>query len=284
MFGGVAGLTKDPRRALIRENTITVACGKCIDCRLKRAREWSLRCMHEVKTSGPSSFVTLTYRDAPASLEYRDFQLFMHRLRKRLAGAGRFFMCGEYGDTFGRAHFHAILFNCVFSDRVRLPGGKDYALYRSDLLDDLWGHGFASVGDVSLDSAGYVARYALKKITGPEAGSFYQFVTEDGEIIDREPPFCQASLKPGIGYHWFQRYHSDVFPCDFLVYRGQRFPVPRYYSKLMERLDAPAYEAITRVRKRAMVARADHPDNSPRRQKARQEFRQEVSKLKRGSL
>lgn len=284
-FGGVAGLTKDPRFALVEGMTLTVKCGKCMDCRLSFAHEWSLRVMHEVKTSGPSSFVTLTYDDAhlpvDQSLNYRHFQLFMHRLRKRLPGGGRFLMCGEYGDDFGRPHYHAILFNVEFGDRQYLSSKDGVKLYTSKLLADLWQLGFVTVGDVTLDSASYVARYSTKKITGPAAGAVYQFVTLEGEVVDREPPFLHSSNRPGIGYDWFARYHSDVFPCDYLVHGGKKFPVPRYYSKLMERLDAGAYEGITRVRKRAMVARRDDVESSPRRLMVKQEYRRLISKAKR---
>ena len=256
LFEGKRGLTKDPRKAL-SSATITVACGKCIDCRLAYSREWALRCMHETQVSGDGSFVTLTYDDEHLpedwDLHYRDFQLFMHRLRKRIPRSGRFFMCGEYGDEFGRPHFHSILFNCVFSDRVfyKTVDGVDY--YTSDLLSRLWGNGFCLLGDVTMASAGYVARYNLKKITGPAAGAAYQFVTPDGVVVDRTPPFSQSSLKPGIGAAWFEKFHADIFPCDFLVYAGKKFPVPRYYTTLYERMSERGAERVKK--KRAVSAR-----------------------------
>lgn len=284
-FNGVAGLTKDSRKSLRGGRPITVKCGRCINCRLSYSHEMSLRCVHEAKTAGPSIFVTLTYDDehlpSDWNLIYRDFQLFMHKLRKSVPGAGRFFMCGEYGDEFGRPHYHAILFRCDFPDKVfsRQRDGVDY--YTSDTLSKLWGHGYVLIGDVTLASAGYVARYNLKKITGPEAGSAYQFLTEDGEVIDREPPFCRMSLRPGIGYEWFQRYHSDVFPCDFMVHGGKKFPVPRYYTKLLERMDADSAEAVKAQRRRSMIERGVSPDSTSRRLRDRWEFSELTSKQKR---
>lgn len=265
---GKRGLTKDARKALSGRQ-LTVACGKCIDCRLSYAREWALRCMHEQQTSGDSIFVTLTYDDDHLpddwNLHYKHYQLFMHKLRKRVPHAGRFFMCGEYGETNFRPHFHAILFNCDFADKVYYKTVDGVKYYTSEKLAQIWGHGFCLIGDVTLASAGYVARYNLKKITGPAAGAAYQFVTPDGVIVDRRPPFSESSLRPGIGYEWFQRYHSDVFPCDYMVHAGRKFPVPRYYTKLYEALSADDAEAVKKVRRAGMKDRKHHPDFTSRR-------------------
>lgn len=284
---GKAGLTKNAKKAILvlgQPSFITVACGKCTNCRLQRSYEWSLRIMHEKKVTGDAVFITLTYNDdnvpSDYGLHYDDFQLFMHRLRKRIPGAGRFFMSGEYGDEFGRPHFHAILFNCDFPDKVlwKVVDGNPY--YTSKMLDGLWlNKGFATIGDVSITSAGYVARYAMKKITGPESGAVYQYADADGEIHDRVPPFCHMSLKPGIGFEWFQRYHSDVFPADHLVYDGRKFPVPRYYTKLWEAMQAapglmgttPKFQRVKRLRANVARDMKDHPDNQPRRLFVRQE-------------
>lgn len=274
-FGGVRGLTKDPRMAL-SSRQLTVACGKCMECRLSRAHEWALRCMHEAQMHDDNLFVTFTYSDENLpvgfSLDYRDFQLFMHRLRKRVPGAGRFLMCGEYGDDFGRPHYHAILFGCRFSDRKLYKETDKGPLFTSEKLTDLWGLGHVTFGDVTLDSAGYVARYTTKKITGPAAGAAYQWSDpETGEVFDRPPPFLKCSLKPGIGATWFEKFHADVFPCDFMVMDGKKFSVPRYYTNLYERMDLDAHEKVKRLRRRKARAMKLHPDNSSRRLRDRNE-------------
>lgn len=275
-FGGVRGLTKDAKLALglvdlALQRSIVVACGKCMECRLARAREWSLRCGHEASLYDDNCFITLTYSDeflrGDNSLWYPDFQGFMHRLRKRMPGAGRFLMCGEYGDQFGRPHFHAILFNCDFKDKVffgRNARGDD--LFTSELLDALWERkGHATLGAVTLQSAGYVARYSTKKIYGPGTDHVYDFTDQWGEVHERVSPFLHASNRPGIGYEWFQRYHSDVFPCDELVFDGRKFPVPRYYTKLYDLLDEHGAARVKRERARVSREHRFHPDRSSRR-------------------
>lgn len=213
-------------------NCFNLPCGQCVECRLERSRQWAARCMNEAQLHERNCFITLTYRNDPVSLNYRDFQLFMKRVRK-MFGSVRFFMCGEYGENFSRPHFHAILFGIDFTD------GRSYGrrFRRSAVLDSLWTHGFASVGSVTFESAGYVARYSMKKITGDLAEDHYRYVDPDtGVIIDRVPEFCHMSLKPGIGANWVSKYLSDVYPTGEMVVRGVLSKSPRYYDILYKRV------------------------------------------------
>jgi len=189
-----------------------IACGQCSGCRLERSRQWAVRCMHEASLHEKNSFVTLTYKDAPESLEYRDFQLFMKRLRK-VRGRCRFYMGAEYGEQRGRPHFHALLFGVAWPDGVYLgksPSG--FKLFRSAQLSALWPQGFASVGDVTFESAAYVARYCMSVITGDKAVEHYG---------GRKPEFGRMSLRPGIGRAWIDKYgRSDVLPDGNVVVNG----------------------------------------------------------------
>lgn len=227
-----------------------LACGQCIGCRLKRSKAWAVRCMHESQTAGESCFVTLTYDDAhlPSqnSLNYRDYQLFCKRLRKR-CGKFRFFMCGEYGEQYSRPHFHACLFGINFPDKVlfrTLPSGSK--IYTSAILESLWPFGYSSVGDVTFESAAYVARYVCKKVTGPDADSHYLRVDPtSGEVYSLTPEFARMSLKPGIGAEWFKRYGAtDVFPHDRVVIAGREVSVPKFYDRLLEVQDPDLFESI----------------------------------------
>lgn len=192
-----------------------------------------MRCMHEAQMHEQSSFVTLTYNDeslVSPSLQYRDFQLFMKRLRRQV-GPVRFFACGEYGDEL-RPHFHALLFGLGFPDRKRLKKN----LYRSPLLEKVWTHGYSSVGSVTYQSAAYVARYSCSKVTGAAAVDHYKRAdVGTGEVLDVVPEFGRMSLRPAIGYTWFQKYWPEIARArDGVVVGGKRLPVPRYYDKLLE--------------------------------------------------
>ena len=266
---------------------IEIPCGQCIGCRLRRAQEWTLRIEHESRMWPQNCFVTLTYgRDRlppGGSLDHRDFQLFMKRLRKAFRPFPiRFFMCGEYGPMNLRPHFHACLFNVDFRDRI--PQGKSGAgvvFFRSPLLEKLWPHGYSSVQDLNSSAASYCARYVLDKVTGDAAEAHYRTVDADGVIWDRKPEYCAMSLKPGIGATWWQKFDGDVYRHDVAVMSGREYSPPRYYDKLLKK-SSEAYRLDEIEYKRAVRAKKSVADSTPERLAVREEVHKaRVSSLKR---
>ncbi|AXH75429.1 MAG: replication initiator protein [Microviridae sp.] len=210
---------------------VKLPCGQCAGCRIDRAREWTIRCMHEASCHEKNSFVTLTYSDenipAGNTLVYEDFQLWIKRLRKHTQTPLRYFMCGEYGSQTERPHYHALIFGYQFPDLQ--PWGitpQGHQTYRSATLEKLWWQGNSLIGQVTKQAAGYIARYSLKKVTGNLADAHYN---------GRTPEFARMSLKPGIGATWFDKYKSDCLPCDYIIHDGIKMPVPRYYENLYTR-------------------------------------------------
>ena len=177
----------------------------------------------------------------------------MKRLRKRVRSRIRFFHCGEYGDMSRRPHYHAVLFGFDPPDKQRWTVSASNPLYISPLLNETWGMGFVTVGEVSFESAAYVARYCVKKITGAGASSHYKGMNpETGELFDLEPEYCTMSRNPGIGKKWFERFSADVYPDDFIVVGGVKMRPPRAFDKYLEVLDGDLYDSV----KYRRVARA----------------------------
>ena len=162
--------------AEIAANTaLVVPCGQCLGCRLDKANDWAIRCVHEAKLHLQNCFITLTYKPAflPAdnSLHRDHLQLFFKRLRRYLSYHDnlkiRFLCCGEYGSLNFRPHYHILCFGWFPSDVRRLKTvAAGYNLFRSPLLEELWPYGFNVVGAVTFESARYVAKYSLKKQIG----------------------------------------------------------------------------------------------------------------------
>lgn len=200
--------------------------------------------MCEAQLHDSNSFITLTYSEDRFSLDYTDFQRFMKRLRSRFnKSVIRFYMCGEYGETNSRPHFHACLFGFSFPDLVYLRKTETGCkLYRSATLEELWPYGFSSVGEVTFESAAYVARYVMKKVSGSE--SHHEIIDPDsGEVFRRVKEFARMSLggrqrRGGIAKPWLMRFMKDVYPHGKIVVNGHECKPPRYFDKLYRLSDA----------------------------------------------
>ncbi|AXL15403.1 replication initiator protein [Microviridae sp.] len=226
-----------------------IPCGQCIGCRLNYSRQWAIRCIHEAQMHKNNCFITLTFspealaaRKNPQSLEMREFQLFMKRLRKKYGEGIRFFHCGEYGEKNKRPHYHALIFGHDFDDKQLWNQKNGIKLYISDELKQLWPYGFSTIGDVTFESAAYCARYVLKKVTGDAAADHYTYTEpETGEVINIKPEYCTMSRKPGIGYNWLQKFKTDVYPHDYVVIRDKiKVKPPRYYDSLLSEAELKA--------------------------------------------
>lgn len=184
--------------------------------------------MHE-----ESSFITLTISDDHIGdnvLRYRDFQLFIKRLRKHIEKESHgqtkisVLCAGEYGDRTKRSHWHCLVFGWKPKD-LRSPqtNHEGDPVYASDTLDKIWGKGITATGDVTLKSAGYCARYALKKLQhGPDQNNRYA-------------PISRRSSKNAIGKKWIEKFWPDCFNKGYITYEGKKFPIPRYYERWLQK-------------------------------------------------
>ena len=250
-----------------KDRPVTVRCGQCVGCRLQRAQDWTLRLVHESQMHEKSCFVTLTYapENLPpdGSLQVKDFQRFMKRLRKK-HGKLRYFHCGEYGDENLRPHYHAILFGEDFRLGAELLKSEPYPLWTQKGLEETWSQGFVVVGGVNYSTAAYCARYAMKKRTGPAAKERYARVDPTtGETWYVRPEYITMSLKPGIGATWLEKFSGDVYPSDEVIHDGRQYRPPKFYDRSLEEKDLEELKT-----KRVRRAKKYTADSTPERLRA----------------
>lgn len=221
-------------------------------------------------------FITLTYSDANlpkgGTLVPAHPQSFIRALRRHLSGVRiSFYLCGEYGDTAGRPHYHALIFGW-FPPDAALWKDEPNRFYTSATVEKLWGRGFTSVGHVTHETAAYTARYVLKKVHKIGGIAYYERVDErTGEISRVEPEFARMSLNPAIGKRWYQKFKTDCFPSDFITSQGEKFAVPKYYYTLLKRESEAEYASVKASRfKKSLEPRAVR-EKSPERLKVREE-------------
>lgn len=235
--GGIVFNASGPGSAKI----IAINCGQCSGCALDYGRQFAIRAMHESQMHLRNSFITLTiddeHLDELETIRKTDWQKFAKKLRHKM-GPFRFLMCGEYGEKLGRPHYHALLFGIDFhEDREPTKDSESgNPLWKSKILDETWGMGKHNpIGQITFESAAYVAKYALKKIKGDKAKKHY------GE---KEPEFALMSRNKGIGNSWFQKYYRDIYNQDTVEMNGKMMRPPKYYDGLYAKMEPEKMERI----------------------------------------
>ena len=129
--------------------------------------------------------------------------------------------------------------------------------------EKIWGKGFVTIGDLTFDSAAYVASYTMKKANLPTSKNpevlerqrttyrrYERTDTETGETWNVKPEYATMSRRPGLGSSWFEKYKGDIYPHDFAIGNGQKFRPPKYYDTLLEQEDKPKFQEIQETRRR----------------------------------
>ena len=251
-FRAPGGEVRFSRSGAYRDLPITVSCGNCWGCRLERSRQWAVRCVNEAQMHERNCFITLTYDEKhlppDRSLQVSDWQDFAKRTRKKI-GKFRYMHCGEYGEKNGRPHYHASIFGWDLRESWELFETTDAgdSLYTSPILTELWPNGLHAIGELTFESAAYVARYIMKKITGDKAFVRYgeEVDQETGEVRLRlHPEYTTMSRKPGIGKSWIDKYMDDVYPSDEVIVNGRSCPPPKYYDQQYEKINPKGFAAV----------------------------------------
>jgi hypothetical protein len=240
--------------------SMLVPCQQCMECRINKQRQWSTRMVHEAKMHDESCFLTLTisdeHRNPTHSVDKRDMQLFMKKLRKHLEPKKiRVFFCAEYGSTTLREHYHAIIFGYMPIDKKEFQKNKQgNMLYTSESLSKIWAKGHVTIGEFNSTTADYCAKYVTKAYIGADKENAYNWIDGDtGEVIQRTPPFQSSSRRPGLGVDFFKKYKSDMYNEDHAIVDGKPRPIPKAYDRLFKAEHPEEFQIIKRKRNDAFT-------------------------------
>ncbi len=228
---------------------IQVPCGTCILCRQEQSRQWAVRIAHEAQQHEKNSFVTLTYADHQlpnhGSLDYSHLQLFFKRVRK--AGHKiRYYAVGEYGDTTQRPHYHLCMFGQDWTERRIIIREEPHMLWTSLELEELWGKGQVTVGELNYKTASYTAGYIHKKLNKKQ--TYVRMDAGTGELIAVAQPRALMSRKPGIGHDWYQSWKKYTYDHDHVVLGGTPGKPPKYYDNKLKTENEKKYNEIKKER------------------------------------
>ncbi len=246
----------NPKRRKHFTEQLRVPCGKCIGCLLDKANDWATRCYCEIQGWEDNCFITLTYNDKHIpknrDLIKKDLQDFWKRLRYYYQGKQtwvnpqngkvenpiRYFACGEYGPRTMRPHYHACVFNWKPDDlKFYKKNHNGDSLYTSKTLNQIWGKGFVIVGELTYQSACYVARYVSKKLF--KKTKIYKF-------LEKQPEFTTSSRCGGIGLKYWQENIKKITENKgiFIKIAGKvkNKKIPKYFMRKWQESGDDEYE------------------------------------------
>jgi len=236
--------------------------------------------MNEAAMHDENCFLTLTYEGEQydnASLNYDDVTKFIKRTRKNI-GPFRYFYSGEYGTQRNRPHYHMCMFGLQFNDKTIFKNtDKGHTIYTSETLSNLWKHGFASIGEITMDSAQYAAKYCTDYIDGDSKEENYTRInTTTGELILVEPQ--QGRMSQNLGIEWIRKYKTDVYGDynkennnkDKIIINGRAHKPPKSYDQYLAKEYGLEHDHVQYIRGKQAEKRAH--DNTPERLRTREEF------------
>ena len=215
--GGIIPPISDNRVLLV-----PVGCGKCIECRKQKKREWQVRMLEDIKTNKNGKFVTLTFdrenliklqddvgyisdnyvqNNAVATLAVRRF---LERWRKKYKVSVRHWLVTELGHTgTERIHLHGIIWTDI----------------ENDVIKKIWGYGFVWFGSyVNEKTVNYIIKY-INKIDSDHANYVSKIL-------------CSK----GIGSSYFNTYNASRNKYKgeetkeyYITRAGHRLSMPIYY-------------------------------------------------------
>ena len=247
---------------------VKVPCNYCLSCRLTRSIYLRSIASYEAYMCAlegrGSSFSTLTYCDynLPISLDSGlptvdkgELQKFIKRLRAYLPKDLRnfkFMASGEYGDQFGRPHYHftvlglpSVFANNAIAECWNNPEVRDFTGVIRGTVD---------VGVLREGGLAYVTKYCLKQVRGKELNELYDnnfiqppFIVHSKELESR---FVLRELDELRKSHWRNTFFGrpSFIPVQVMKKYASAYDVQQYQVSCMRYLKSKPIDELLRSR------------------------------------
>lgn len=221
-----------------RKYMIPVACGKCIECKKRKARDWNIRLIEDLKEHKNGHFVTLTY-DRKHLKKYKDrarkkakdlginfkknaywldneiardsVRHFLERYRKKNKKSIRHWLITELGTKkTNRLHIHGFLW---FGSEVDHKTRLDYK-FRSDMNKEIYKYWQNGKVDVGYSYNRQCIKYTTK------------YLHKSNPTYPNYTP--KLMISAGIGKHYIKNLYGKKY--DYYVSdSGHKMSLPLYY-------------------------------------------------------
>ena len=177
---------------------VPAGCGKCMECKKKKSREWQVRLQEEIRQRKNGKFVTLTFsnesiKEIAENIKLDGYELdneiatvatrrFLERWRKKYKKSVKHWLVTELGGN-GTENIH--LHGIIWTDET------------AETISKIWKYGFTWVGDKN--NGGYVSEKTINYITKYVTKTDLKHSEYNSKIL------CSS----GIGKNYIERSDSN---------------------------------------------------------------------------
>ena len=222
--GGIIPAVYD-KRVLV----VPVGCGKCIECKKMKAREWNVRLQEEIRHNKNGKFVTLTFSNESIKELSKKIKLegydrdneivriatrrFLERWRKKYKKSVKHWLVSELGGNgTENIHLHGVIWTDVDSKTI----------------NKIWNYGFTWIGEKN--NGGFVNEKTINYIT--------KYVTKTD--IKHKEYNSKILCSPGIGKNYIDRIDSELNKYNgektketYTTRQGKKLALPIYYRNMI---------------------------------------------------
>lgn len=208
-----------------QEYDLIVPCRHCLACREERAKEYTIRFLHEIKNKYKNVYMlTLTYKNEDIiekyQVEKQHITNYIKRVREQLRRYDKkhktkyndfkYFLGAEYGDKTQRPHYHMIIATNYKETRDKFI--KDWELH----------FGEVDIKDADIRGIYYTIGYCNKKIGN----------NQDKYIGKRANTFRKFSK--GLGKEYAYKNENLLRENKYIIFKNYKMPIPYYYKKILD--------------------------------------------------
>lgn len=217
-----------------------VPCGHCLNCMISKQSALEFLAKKELydvyRTGRGASFITLTYDDEHiprnddnlVTLRKHDVQCWLKNVRRQMEYHNKkipfkYIMCGEYGDDFGRPHYHIVFLGLTDAQVV-------------DYSRKLWKNGLCDIGVLGQGGLRYICKYMTKQNPSKD-------VKDMRKALNVENPFICHSF--GLGKKWIQENCEKIADNDFqFEINGKTQFFPKYVCQYVSSRTGKSYKKV----------------------------------------
>jgi len=205
---------------------VPVGCGKCIECKKQKAREWQVRLTEEIRNDNTGKFVTLTFSNESIKELTKEIngvegynldneiatlatRRFLERWRKKYKKSIKHWLITELGGNgTENIHMHGIL----------------WTTEKAEEINKIWKYGFTWIGD--RNNGGYVNEKTINYTTKYVNKTDFKHKEYNSKIL----------TSPGIGKNYINRndsnknkYKKKETKETYTTKQGIKIALPIYY-------------------------------------------------------